>query len=135
VRGVWTLWERRTRGAIAVLIVAAVTGLAGHLRLATDLRSQLAGYDFETAWFNRFEPVRRALAEMNVKSVGYVTLLDNRPAAARRAQYSLAPVVVWPDGDRPLVIADSIPAASLADWKLEPVRDLGSGLILTRRRQ
>jgi hypothetical protein len=117
-----------------VLTLAAAAGIAGHLKLLFDANRATGGHDITTGSRSRFEPLRGALSEMGVRSVGYVGSQAGETASFYYAQVALLPVVVWPDARRPWVVGDAAPAASLAKLNLIEVRNFGNGLRLLRRR-
>jgi hypothetical protein len=87
---------------------------------------------------DRFQGLRRLLPPR--ATVGYLgdkgSVLQN-PRPYYLAQYSLAPVVLAPDSDHELVVADCSSPQSMSDLAaskgLKIERDLGNGVALLRR--
>jgi hypothetical protein len=136
----------RTRVAIGVLLVAALAPLrfsAG--RVAAYLELPRRPDDPISLSEHRLAPLREALLAARVTEVGYLfaPALRDGPAVQRLSdlpylatRYALVPVMVRPDSERALVVADLAaaplpPAAIPADLRV--AQRFGDGLVLLQR--
>jgi hypothetical protein len=135
----------RTRIALALVLLYALTSGAAWLKLATSTTGRSAPDEIST-YERRFQEVRAALPARGV--VGYLGRTDSagRTPAEREAsslldfkhyllaQYALAPVVLIESTEPDFVVGnfDSETARSTpAGFRIE--RDFGNGLVLFRR--
>jgi hypothetical protein len=119
-------------GAVVLLVGSALQ--ANIVNLVHLYRVQPAPNDFTARRDQRFELLRDALPKRGL--VGYISdaaTEDDHEARRMRAQFALAPLIVVPDVDQPLVVGDFTGPAAVAkgrELNLTVVRDLGDGLVL-----
>jgi hypothetical protein len=140
----------RVRAAYLLLIACTLYASASLLYEKATGFPGLPPDDPVSVHERRIEPLRAYLPQRG--TVGYVTALEiDRVFARERAlkdvellghfiltQYTLAPVLVYPRPDQPLVVGNFIntqPDQALLDrYGLVPLKDFGDGLILYRRK-
>lgn len=143
--------RHRSRVAYFLLLACALYASGGLLYEKASVFPGLAGKDPVSIHERRVEPLRAYLPDRG--AVGYVTALEIEKVFARErdlrdvellghfilTQYTLAPVLVYPRPDRPLVVGNFIntePDQALLDrYGLVPLKDFGDGLILYRRKE
>jgi hypothetical protein len=127
-------FETRVRNVVlALIVISAFLANLGELRTEWYVVLQ-PGPDRTSHDEKRFAPLKKVLPERGV--VGFVTDASTRSEQARRryiAGYALAPLLVAPGADQPLVIGDfKDPAAAklITRGALQVRHDFGDGLVL-----
>jgi hypothetical protein len=141
-------------GPLAGYAFVMICALYASLSLCLEKAKDFPGTGWEdpvSVHERRIEPLKSLLPPRG--AVGYVTALDSEKIFARErslkdvellghfilTQYTLAPVFVYNTPDRPLVVGNFIGSnpdpSRIAREGLAPLRDLGDGLILYRRKE
>jgi hypothetical protein len=127
-------FEKRVRAVVlALIVVSALSANVSELRITWDVMLR-PGLDPVSHHEKRLAPLKAVLPEHGV--VGFVTDAPTRGEQAKRrflTGYSLAPLVVAPGTDWPLVVGDfeDPAAARLSSGERLRVReDFGDGLVL-----
>jgi hypothetical protein len=127
-------FETRVRGVVlALIVVSALSANVGELKRIWELPLQPAA-DKISDYEKRFAPLKNTLPKRGV--VGFVTDARTRDEQLKRrylAGYALAPIVVAPGADRPLVVGDFADPATARFISAEGLRvheHLGGGLVV-----
>jgi hypothetical protein len=127
-------FEARVRGVVlALIVVSALSANVGELKRILELPLQPAA-DKVSDYEKRFAPLKNALPKRGV--VGFVTdarTRDEQPKRRYLAGYALAPLVVAPSAEWPLVVGDFADPATARFISAEGLRvreELGGGLLV-----